>query len=191
MQPDAKGFYTLRMAHHHPFPWRDAFLEALRHMPVLRHACDVVGIERTTVFRARQADPEFDKAINEALEDGIDRAEQEAFRRAVVGFEEPVIDKGRLAYQYERYMRKVEVPDGTVIEEEAYRPVLDERGQPVPLTVRKHSDQLLALVLKGRRKQVYADRTELTGADGGPVQQQTIIVTGVPNPDDFDPNALA
>jgi hypothetical protein len=48
--------------------------------------------------------------------------------------------------------------------------VLDEHGQPVPLTVRKHSDTLLALFLKGRRKKVYADRTEVTGADGGPVQ---------------------
>ncbi len=55
--------------------------------------------------------------------------------------------------------------------EEVYRPVLDARGQPVPLTVRKHSDALLALYLKGRRKKVYADRTELTGADGGPVAQ--------------------
>jgi hypothetical protein len=96
------------------------------------------------------------------MEEGIDRAEQEAFKRAVVGFEEPVIDKGRLAYRYER----VEAEDGS----ETYRPVLDEHGQPVPLTVRKHSDTLLALFLKGRRKKVYADRTEVTGADGGPVQ---------------------
>jgi hypothetical protein len=27
------------------------------------------------------------------------------------------------------------------------------------------------MYLKGRRKKVYADRTELTGADGGPVAQ--------------------
>jgi hypothetical protein len=49
--------------------------------------------------------------------------------------------------------------------------VLGADGQPVPLTVRKHSDALLALILKGRRKKVYAERTELTGADGGPVAQ--------------------
>jgi hypothetical protein len=49
--------------------------------------------------------------------------------------------------------------------------VLGGDGLPVPLTVRKHSDSLLALILKGRRKKVYAERTELTGADGGPVAQ--------------------
>ena len=99
------------------------------------------------------------------MEEGIDRAEAEAFRRGVVGFEEPVIDKGRLAYRYERY--EVEDIDGH--KEEKYRLLLDEQGQPIPLTVRKHSDAMLGLVLKGRRKKVYADRTELTGPEGTPV----------------------
>lgn len=148
---------------HSPFPWREAFLEALREMPIFTHACRVVGIDRSTAFRARQADPEFAAAVEDAMETGIDRAEQEAFRRAVEGWQEPVIDKGRLAYAYERYVD----PETS---EERYRPILDKHGQPIPLTVRKHSDQLLTLILKGRRKRVYADRTELTGADGGPVE---------------------
>ena len=150
------------MAHHH-FDWKPAFLAALRELPVISHACKAVGIERSTAWRARQNDETFAEAWDDALEEGIDRAEQEAFRRAVVGFEEPVIDKGRLAYRYERY----EDEEG----QEHYRLVLDEHGQPIPLTVRKHSDALLALYLKGRRKKVYAERTEVTGADGGPVQQ--------------------
>lgn len=150
------------MANHH-FPWTEAFLAALREMPVLAHAAKACGIHRATAWNRMQADPDFKVAVEEAMEQGIDRAEQEAFRRGVVGFEEPVIDKGRLAYAYERY-----VDDGG---KEQYRPILDANGQPVPLTVRKHSDALLALILKGRRKKVYADRTELTGADGGPVQQ--------------------
>lgn len=149
------------MAHHH-FPWTQAFLAALREMPVVAHACRAVDIERSTAYRAREAHPDFAEAWDEAMEEGIDRAEQEAFRRAVVGFEEPVVDKGRLAYRYERYVDE----EGA----EHYRIVLDEHGQPVPLTTRKHSDALLALFLKGRRKKIYADRTELTGAEGGPVQ---------------------
>jgi hypothetical protein len=36
---------------------------------------------------------------------------------------------------------------------------------------RVYSDALMALILKGRRKKVYAERTEVTGADGGPVVQ--------------------
>lgn len=44
-----------------------------------------------------------------------------------------------------------------------------------------YSDSLLALLLKGRRKKVFAERIEQTGADGGPVKtQQVVIATGVP-----------
>jgi hypothetical protein len=164
------------MAEKH-FDWKPAFLAALRELPVIAHACKAVDIERSTAYRAREADEGFAKAWDEAQEDGIDRAEQEAFRRGVVGFEEPVIDKGRLAYRYERYLDD----DGA----EHYRLMLDDHGQPIPLTVRKHSDALLGLVLKGRRKSVYAERKELTGADGAALPAaQVIIATGVPS-DDF------
>lgn len=145
-----------------PFDWKPAYLAALRQVPVIKHACEAAGIDRTTAWRAREADEAFAEAEREAMEEGIDRAEAEAFRRGVVGFEEPVIDKGRLAYRYERYVDE----DGA----EHYRLMLDANGQPIPLTVRKHSDAMLGLVLKGRRKKVYADRTEVTGPEGGPVQ---------------------
>jgi hypothetical protein len=89
------------------------------------------------------------------MEAGVDMAEQEAFRRAVQGYEEPVIYQGTLST--------------TVLRNAQGEPVLDQSGEMVrvPLTVLRHSDALLALVLKGRRKRIYADRTELTGADGG------------------------
>jgi hypothetical protein len=151
----------------HMFPWREAFLAALREMPVVQHACDAVGIERSTAYRSRQVDDEFAKAWEEAMEAGVDRAEQEAFRRGVVGFHEPVIDKGHLCFVYERYLDDAQ--------QEQWRMKLDDNGQPVPLTIRKHSDQLLALILKGRRKQVYAERTEVTGADGGPVATDNTV----------------
>jgi hypothetical protein len=164
------------MAEKH-FDWKPAFLAALRELPVIKHACVAVGIDRTTAWRTRKSDEAFAEAWDAAMEDGIDRAEQEAFRRGVVGFEEPVIDKGRLAYRYERYLDD----DGA----EHYRLMLDDHGQPIPLTVRKHSDALLGLVLKGRRKSVYAERKELTGADGAALPAaQVIIATGVPS-DDF------
>lgn len=61
------------------------------------------------------------------------------------------------------------------LEQEARRRALEgtEKGvwhQGVQVgTERVYSDALLALLLKGRRKDVFADRTELTGANGGPV----------------------
>lgn len=164
--------------HQKPYDWKAIFLEALREMPVIVHACKAAGVNRATAWRAREADPAFAQAWDEAMEEGVDRAEQEAFRRAVVGYEEPVVHHGRLSYLYERYVDE----EG----QERFRPVLDANGQPVPLTVRKHSDALLALILKGRRKAVYAERKELTGADGAALPaSQVVITTGVPSNDDF------
>lgn len=140
------------------FNWREPFLAALRVYPVIQHACDVVVIERSTATKAWQRDKEFKAAMDEAMEAGIDRAEQEAFRRAVVGYEEPVVHQGRLSFVYERYLDA----DG----EEKYRQVLDDKGQPVPLTIRKHSDALLAKVLSARRQAYRTERTELTSPDG-------------------------
>lgn len=120
--------------HQKPYDWKALFLVALAEVPVIAHACKAAGVNRVTAWRARETDPEFAKAWDDAMEEGIDRAEQEAFRRAVVGYEKPVWYKGEL------------VGAETV-----------------------HSDALLALILKGRRKKLYAERTELTGADGGPV----------------------
>jgi hypothetical protein len=136
-------------------PWREPFLEALRNVPVVQYACDAAGITRPTAYNHRNADKDFAEAWEDAMEAGVDRAEQEAFRRAVHGFEEPVIYQGVLST--------------TVARDAAGEPVLDAMGEMVrvPLTVRKHSYGLLSLVLKGRRKKVYAERTELTGADGG------------------------
>jgi hypothetical protein len=165
------------------FDWKPAFLAALRELPVIKHACVAVGIDRTTAWRTRKSDEAFAEAWDAAMEEGIDRAEAEAFRRAVVGFEEPVIDRGRLVYRYERY----EALDVNGVVQEHYRLLLDDNGQPIPLTVRKHSDMLLGLVLKGRRKSVYAERKELTGADGAALPAaQVIIATGVPSDDYTD-----
>lgn len=167
---------------HHPFPWRDAFLQALREVPVVARACEAVGIERSTAYRAREADKDFAQAWDDAMEHGVDRAEAEAFRRAVTGFEEPVVYQGQLTPVWARDERGMvltrEVPTETLYPKghpQEGQPVMsrvpvqavDEQGRPVWLTVRKHSDTLLALILKGRRKSLYADRQELTGADGG------------------------
>jgi nucleotide-binding universal stress UspA family protein len=73
------------------------------------------------------------------------------------------------------------------LEAEARRRALDGTEEPVYQggqlvgTKRVYSDSLMALLLKGRRKKVFADRTELTGADGGPVKAQVLVVTGVPS----------
>lgn len=154
----------------HVHGWKPIVLFALREGRTLSEACELAGIKhRSTVWRERKIDPVFSEEYDDALEAGIDRIEAEGRRRGVLGFEEPVIDRGRLVYRQERYT----TDEG----EERWRMVLDDQGQPIPLTVRKYSDSLLALMLKGRRKNVFADRTEITGPDGGP---QEVNVTETP-----------
>lgn len=140
------------------YPWQAPFLAALRQYPVLQHAADAVGVDRSTAWRAMQADKAFKDAVDEAMEAGIDRAETAAFKRGVHGWDEPVVHQGRMAYAYERYVDD----DG----KEQYRQLLDDRGQPVPLTIRKHSDALLVKVLSARRASYRTERTELTSPDG-------------------------
>lgn len=159
------------MSANSPFDWKPAFLAALRSLPVVARACEAVGIARRTAYDARDASEEFAAAWDDAMEHGVDLAEAEAFRRAVQGYEEPVVYQGhitpRMAPVFDD-LTGLPVMDG-LTNTQKWAPVLDHNGQPVPLTVRKHSDALLTVILKGRRKKVYAERTELTGADGGPV----------------------
>lgn len=128
--------------------WSDAFLGALAECGIVSRAAEAAGIDRVTVWRRRQEDPDFAKAVDEAIDMAADKLEAEARRRAVDGVEEPVYQGGQL------------VGTKTV-----------------------YSDSLLALLLKGRRKKVFAERVEQTGADGGPVQSQVVIATGVPAAD--------
>ncbi len=49
---------------------QDIFLEQLRKIPIVQVACEKVGIARNSVYRWRKEDPEFAKAMDEALAEG-------------------------------------------------------------------------------------------------------------------------
>jgi hypothetical protein len=152
---------------HHPFDWQPLFLAALQRMPVIQYALDQVGISRSTAHRARNTDKLFAEAWEAAMEAGIDSAEQEAVRRGRDGYEEPVIDRGKLVYRQERYtVERIDPDTGDTFPEERWRLVLDDNGQPVPLTVRKFSDAMLGQVLKARRAAYRVERTEVVSPDG-------------------------
>ena len=85
---------------------------------------------RRTLYNWRAADPVFAAAWDDAVEAGADVLEDEARRRAVEGVEEPALYMGRI--------------------------VKDEQGNM--LTVKKYSDTLMVLLLKGRRPNVYRER---------------------------------
>lgn len=183
--------------------WTQTFLDALAETGVLNDAADLAGVNRVTAYRRRQSDPEFDRACKEAIDRAADALEAEARRRALLGAQEPVIYQGQPTYVYETDAAGYPVMDTVQEEQPGFddqgRPVvklvdvkrprrkLDANGEPVILTVSRRSDTLLALLLKGRRKDVFAERRELTGADGGVLktEQALIIATGVPEDDEI------
>lgn len=131
--------------------WQKAFLSALAESGVLAHAAAAAGVDRVTVYRARQDDPTFDAACQDAIEEATDKLVQEARRRALEGVEEPVYQGGALVG-----------------------------------TKRVYSDALMGKLLAAYRPQQFGtQRTELTGANGGPVKGEATIViaTGVPADD--------
>ncbi len=148
-----------------PYDWTELFLAAVREWPTIAHGARAAGVSYMTAWKRIKEDAPFGEAAKLAMEEGIDRAEQEAFRRGVVGFEEPVVYQGQITYHVERD------ENGHPVVSETGLPklLLGEDGKPIPVTVRKHSDAMLGLVLKARRKSYGTERTELTGADGGPV----------------------
>ncbi len=139
--------------------WRAVFLAHLAKVPVVTSACAAAGVSRVLAYSHRRTDKAFEAAWNDAVEDGIDHAEVECYRRGVVGFTEPLTYQGQISYETERYKDD----EGN----DKFRFVLDPDGNKIPIVIRKHSDPLLQFFLKGRRRNTYGDKQELTGANGG------------------------
>ena len=76
-------------------PWRGAFVAALRQTGNVRRACEACGINRTSAYNLRNADPTFAAEWDDAQEDFSDLLEEEAVRRAM-GTKELVIHQGKL-----------------------------------------------------------------------------------------------
>lgn len=143
--------------------WVQPFLQNLAKCGIVSRAADA-ACTTTLRVKARYAkDADFAAAYDDALERAIDGAEAEAWRRGVHGYSEPLTYQGQITYVQEQFTDPETGLPG-------YRRKLDADGNPIPVTIQKFSDPMLTLVLKGRRKKVFADRTEITGADGGAVQ---------------------
>jgi hypothetical protein len=111
---------------------RDVFLDALGNGLSATGAASAAGVGRRTVYDWRKADPEFAQAWDLAVESGTDLLEDVAWQRAVRGNEEPIVSMGKVVYG----------KDGE------------------PLTVHKTSDNILALLLKARRREKFSDRVQ-------------------------------
>ena len=120
------------------------FLKAFRLVPNVSGAARAAGVTRGTPYRWAKEDEAFKAEWDEAEQQGIDRLEAEAFRRAHDGVEDYVVSQGKLVY---------------IVDEET--------GQKAPLVKRVYSDALMSLLLKAHRPERYKDRHEMAiDADG-------------------------
>jgi hypothetical protein len=131
-----------------PKDWKPVFLEAFRQNGNVRLAAQLAGVGRTTVYDHKKDDPDFAKAFDEAAQDAADSLEAEARRRAIEGVNEPVVHQGKVSGVWVNHAGE-QVTEGT------------PGAKLIPLTVKKYSDTLLIFLLKGRRPDVFGDKTTI------------------------------
>jgi len=112
--------------------FKEAFLRMLTELPNMTAVCKLMVISPRNIAVARKKDPEFDKGVQEAMEQGYDMIEEEARRRAVDGVMEPIFFRG------------------------------EEVG-----AVRKYSDQLLIMLLKGYKPKKFNPGVKITAGNEG------------------------
>ena len=123
---------------------QELFLQILEDTASPKQAAQVCGISRRLAFEYKQNDLEFRRRWEQAIEVAMDALLDEAYRRACIGVDEPVIYQGQLAMTKDA-----------------------ATGEDRPLTVRKHSDRLLEVMLKFRYGDQLADRLRVKVEDTG------------------------
>lgn len=133
----------------HPPKKTHAFLAAIRSFPHISRAAKAAGINRATHYRRYDKDPAYREAFDQAWRWGTGILRDEAIRRVLLGYEEPVIYQGQ--YQYD-----------------------EKTGRMV--TVTKYPERLTMKVLGAEIPDTYnRQRVELTGRDGGPIQKRILL----------------
>lgn len=111
--------------------WKKLFLSALAATGNVSASAEAASVSRSFVYERRGDDPAFAAAWDQALEAARPVLEEEAWRRAVEGVDEPVF--GRVGK--------------------------DQDGQIG--TVKKYSDALLTTLLKANAPEKYRERSEV------------------------------
>lgn len=82
---------------------RERFLAALREQPNVTRAARAVNVTRRATYNWREADEQFAQEWDDAIQEGCDRLEEEAWRRAHDGVEEGVYYQGDKVDTVRRY----------------------------------------------------------------------------------------
>ena len=160
-----------------------AFLACYRVTGSITRASAAAKVDRCTHYKRLCSDPEYAEAYAAAhtewkalaaaraldrvaqQEVDIEIAEDELYKRAVYGWQEPLTFQGRLSYE-----AKVDAAGVPILDAEGRR----QRGEPI--TVNKRSDENLRFYLKSARPEKYRERHEIVGKDGAPIDTKIEIV---------------
>jgi len=131
-------------------PKLNAFLAAIRVMPNVTRAAAAAGMDKSHHYAKLQSSEEYREAFEVAFQMGCDALSDVAVERAQLGWDEPIVYKGGLAFP-EKWDPELE------------RMVPDYEKQP--LCVRKIDNNLLQFVLKSRHPAYREERGKPEAAD--------------------------
>ena len=128
------------MAHSRKKAWVAPFLEALRLVPNVVRACDSANVPRRTVYDHRQRDDAFRAEWDDAIDEGIERLENEMHRRAFEGTDKPVYQGGQKVGHIREYSDTLAIFLAKAHRPEKYRErqSIDHSGVRVPVPVHVH-----------------------------------------------------
>lgn len=123
---------------------QEVFLQVLEDTASPKQAAQVCGISRRLAFEYKQNDLDFRRRWEQSIQIAMDALLEEAYRRAVVGVDEPVIYQGQVSTERD-----------------------PRTGEQRALTVKKPSDRLLEVMLKFHYGDEMAERLRVKVEDTG------------------------
>ena len=130
---------------------RERFLAEFAKHGNIKLACEYARIDRSRHYEWLREDPEYAARFEEARQDAINTLEAEAHRRAVKGWQEPVIYQGSIA--------------------------IGKNKKPVTIT--KFDSTLLIFLLKGAAPEKYRDTWKGEIKHSGAIATQTLDVSNL------------
>lgn len=139
-----------------------AFLAAYAESASITKAAKAAKVDRGAHYDWLETDPTYPPRFKAACDQFGDNTVAEMKRRAMDGWNEPVIYHGELCYVARQKKKKGE--DGAV-------EIVTERTT-TPLTILKKSDRLLEKLAGAFKPELFRERVsaELTGKDGGAIE---------------------
>jgi hypothetical protein len=139
---------------------KPAFLAAFVEAASVTVAAEAVGIDRSLHYQWLDSDPEYVKAFEQARRRAAQEIEDDAIQWARRGAFEPIVYQGAFSYPQKW--------------DESLEKWIDDKTQP-PLGVYRRSEGLMLRVLKAFNPERYGDKTEVTGANGAPIEASLTV----------------